>query len=124
MSMQDRLESDREQRARFRRQQLERARADRARRRAPRRFLVLLVFALVLTVAVRLLSNLFGWSHSTGTIIVSALVVVLCVVGLPVALAGGATERNQSRLGAFLGSVRAALKHRGHEQEHEWVPTA
>jgi hypothetical protein len=124
MSMLDPLESDRDQRARIRREQLERARADRARKRAPRRFLVLLALALILTVAVRLLSNLFGWSHSTGTIIVSALVVVLCVVGLPVALAGGASVRSQSRLGAFLGSVREALKHQGHEEQHEWVPTA
>jgi len=88
------FDKEQSQRARVRREQLQRARTDRAKRSAPPRFAALLAIAVAGTFAIRGVVAAFGWSHDTGTILVSAMVVVLCVVGLPVALAGGASSRS------------------------------
>jgi hypothetical protein len=105
----DSFERDQAERVHRRREQLERARADHARRRAPARFVLLVVLTIAATAAIRVTVDAFDWSQSTGNVLVSGVVVVACVVGLPVAVAGGASATSvvwKSKLLGLDGLIR------------------
>jgi hypothetical protein len=112
--MPDRYEEEQAKAARLRKDQRERMKKG-VGKRPPGRFFVLLLIGLAATVVVRLLANAFSWSQTTGTIVVCILVLVLCIVGLPVALAGEA--RSSHTAGSVIGRIFGRLLHRSKTNE-------